>query len=36
MLKDTAIESAWKLDGNSIYRSIERVARGLGDIYNRA
>lgn len=35
-LSDSAIENAWKPDGNSIYRSIERVARGLGDIYNRA
>ena len=35
-LNDPAIETAWKPDGNSIYRSIERVARGLGDIYNRA
>ena len=35
-LSDAAIENAWKPDGNSIYRSIERVARGLGDIYNRA
>lgn len=35
-LNDPAIEAAWRSDGNSIYRSIERVARGLGDIYNRA
>jgi cellulose biosynthesis protein BcsQ len=35
-LKDPAIEAAWRPDGNSIYRAIERVARGLGDIYNRA
>jgi chromosome partitioning protein len=35
-LSDQAVESAWKKDGNSLYRAIERVARGLGDIYDRA
>ena len=35
-LSDQAIDKAWKPDGNSIYRLIEPVARGLGDIYNRA
>ena len=35
-LNDQAIDKAWKPDGNSIYRLIELVARGIGDIYNRA
>jgi chromosome partitioning protein len=35
-LLDKAIEKAWEEGGNSIYRSIEPVARGLGDIRNRA
>ncbi len=34
-LKDSAIETAWKPNGNSIYRAIEPVARGMGDISNR-
>src|SRR5579862_7116014 len=33
-LPDSAIEKAWQPGGNSIYRSIEPVARGLGDIAN--
>jgi cellulose biosynthesis protein BcsQ len=35
-LQDKAIEKAWEDSGNSIYRTIEPVARGLGDIRNRA
>jgi chromosome partitioning protein len=35
-LHDRAIERAWEETGNSIYRAIEPVARGLGDIRNRA
>jgi len=35
-LDDLAIEKAWDPNGNSIYRAIEQVARGLGDIRNRA
>jgi len=35
-MQDTAIERAWQDDGNSIYRSIELVARTIGDIRNRA
>lgn len=35
-LDDKAIERAWDEGGNSIYRAIEPVARGLGDIRNRA
>lgn len=35
-LQDKAIEKAWEDGGNSIYRAIEPVARGLGDIRNRA
>jgi cellulose biosynthesis protein BcsQ len=35
-LTDKAIEKAWEDNGNSIYRSIEPVARGIGDIRNRA
>jgi cellulose biosynthesis protein BcsQ len=35
-LQDKAIEKAWEEAGNSIYRAIEPVARGLGDIRNRA
>jgi len=36
ILDDTAIERAWSDTGNSIYRSIEPVARTIGDIRNRA
>ena len=35
-LQDKAIEKAWEDQGNSIYRAIEQVARGIGDIRNRA
>ena len=35
-LLDKAIEKAWEDKGNSIYRAIEPVARGLGDIRDRA
>ena len=35
-LQDKVIEKAWEDGGNSIYRAIEPVARGLGDIRNRA
>jgi chromosome partitioning protein len=35
-LQDMAIERAWEEAGNSIYRAIEPVARGIGDIRNRA
>jgi chromosome partitioning protein len=35
-LVDKAIERAWENSGNSIYRAIEPVARGIGDIRNRA
>jgi chromosome partitioning protein len=35
-LQDKAIEKAWEDSGNSIYRAIEPVARGIGDIRNRA
>jgi cellulose biosynthesis protein BcsQ len=35
-LSDKAIEKAWEDSGNSLYRAIEPVARGLGDIRNRA
>ncbi len=35
-LQDKAIEKAWDESGNSIYRAIEPVARGIGDIRNRA
>jgi chromosome partitioning protein len=35
-MSDKAIEKAWEDGGNSLYRSIEPVARGLGDIRNRA
>src|ERR1051326_6868222 len=35
-LQDRAIEKAWEEGGNSIYRAIEPVARGIGDIRNRA
>jgi cellulose biosynthesis protein BcsQ len=35
-LQDKAIEKAWEDRGNSIYRAIEPVARGLGDIRDRA
>jgi cellulose biosynthesis protein BcsQ len=35
-LQDKAIEKAWEDGGNSIYRAIEPVARGIGDIRNRA
>ena len=35
-LQDKAIEKAWEEAGNSIYRAIEPVARGIGDIRNRA
>lgn len=35
-LHDKAIEKAWDEKGNSIYRAIEPVARGLGDIRDRA
>jgi cellulose biosynthesis protein BcsQ len=35
-LQDKAIEKAWEDGGNSIYRAIELVARGIGDIRNRA
>lgn len=34
-LSDTGIRQAWRSDGNSIYRAIEPVVRGLGDIRNR-
>jgi hypothetical protein len=30
-LQDKAIEKAWEDNGNSIYRAIEPVARGIGD-----
>lgn len=30
-LEDTEIESAWSKDGNSIYRIIEPILKGLGD-----
>jgi len=33
---EKAIEKAWDENGNSIYRGIELVARGIGDIRNRA
>lgn len=32
---DNEIERAWGEKGNSIYRAIERVHKGMGDIYNR-
>src|ERR1043166_5671924 len=35
-LHDRPIEKAWEDSGNSIYRAIEPVARGIGDIRNRA
>ena len=35
-LDDKAIEKAWEDSGNSIYRAIEPVARGVGDVRNRA
>jgi chromosome partitioning protein len=35
-LPDRAIEKAWEENGNSIYRAIELVARGIGDVRNRA
>lgn len=35
-LADSAIEKAWAANGNSIYRAIEPVARGIGDIRDRA
>jgi chromosome partitioning protein len=35
-MQDKAIEKAWEEAGNSIYRAIEPVARGIGDIRNRA
>lgn len=35
-LDDAAIGRAWDTSGNSIYRAIEPVARGIGDIRNRA
>jgi chromosome partitioning protein len=35
-LEDRAIERSWTVDGNSIYRLIEPVARTIGDIRNRA
>ena len=35
-LTDREIEKAWADSGNSIYRAIEPVARGIGDIRNRA
>lgn len=35
-LQDKAIEKSWEDGGNSIYRAIEQVARGIGDIRNRA
>ncbi|ESZ02419.1 MULTISPECIES: ParA family protein [unclassified Mesorhizobium] len=34
-LSDTAIRQSWGTEGNSIYRAIERVARGIGDIRQR-
>ena len=35
-LSDSQIEKSWAEDGNSIYRAIELVSRGVGDIRNRA
>ncbi|MGR4866730.1 ParA family protein [Caulobacter sp. LARHSG274] len=35
-LSDAAIRKAWSAEGNSIYRGIELVARGMGDIRQRA
>lgn len=35
-LNDSAIEKAWEDTGNSIYRAIELVARGIGDVRDRA
>ena len=35
-LTDKEIERAWADSGNSIYRAIEQVARGIGDVRNRA
>lgn len=35
-LTDAGIRRAWSADGNSIYRAIEPVARGIGDIRARA
>jgi chromosome partitioning protein len=35
-MSDKAIEKAWEDGGNSLYRAIEQVARGIGDIRNRA
>lgn len=35
-LNDKAIEKAWEDTGNSIYRAIELVARGIGDVRDRA
>jgi chromosome partitioning protein len=35
-LEDTAIQKAWREDGNSVYRAIEPVARTIGDIRDRA
>ena len=34
-MSDTAVRKAWGTDGNSIYRAIELVARGIGDIRQR-
>ena len=34
-LTDGGIKRAWGPEGNSIYRAIERVARGIGDVRNR-
>lgn len=34
-LNDTGIRQAWSATGNSIYRAIEQVARGIGDIRQR-
>jgi chromosome partitioning protein len=35
-LNDVGIRRAWSAEGNSIYRAIEQVARGMGDIRTRA
>jgi chromosome partitioning protein len=35
-MPERAIEKAWEDSGNSLYRAIEQVARGIGDIRNRA
>lgn len=35
-LPNTWIRKSWAVDGNSIWRNIEQVARGIGDIRERA